>query len=574
MIGVKSWLSRGFVLILALFTLAVGNVWGDNAGFFDTGAGIITYSKNGGSDTNHTVNKTGASTSDFGTVTSFWLKGWQFKMWKNDGGNVCDYGKMYYRIYLTSGSGGSFTGLTKGSTTWWPNSTNNIYHNAGSTNINILDGLVGGVYYFEYYFEGQGNWNSGSGCDNQYLNNGGSNYKIQFKYDPKYTVTVSAGSNGSVAKTSVTAGNIDAVTLPSATANTGYHFNNWTTSSSNLTLGNTTSATTGTVKARATGTVTANFAANTYTVAYNANDDNYPGTAAGATTSSSHTYGTAKNLTSNGFSRTGYIFAGWATTPTGDVAYSNGQSVTNLSSTQGATVTLYAKWTEITISATISPSTINANTATAIQFNITTNAPLSSGYYFQITNWGGKNSGTAGGYNIDGDHKITTSPIVHNLAAANTNLDAGTYKIKVKITKDAVTQVESDLITLVVSSSTHTVTVNAGAGGTVSTSSISAPEDSWSSDITATPNTGYRFVNWTSSGGGITINNSSSATTQIKATSTGGTLTANFAAATYRVTLDNQSATTAGDAYVDATYNTTTLTTITKPTKTNYTLKD
>ena len=28
LIGVKSWLSRGFVLILALFTLGVGQMWG------------------------------------------------------------------------------------------------------------------------------------------------------------------------------------------------------------------------------------------------------------------------------------------------------------------------------------------------------------------------------------------------------------------------------------------------------------------------------------------------------------------------------------------------------------------
>lgn len=567
----KKW--KTLVLISMLLTLGVGQMWADNAGFWDTGAGIITYSKNGASDTNHSVNKTGASTSDFGTVTAFWLKGWQFKMWKNNGGNVCDFGKLYYRIYLTSGGGGSYTELNKNNTQWNVDG-NNIYHNGGSLNTNLLSGLVGGEYYFEFYFQAQGNWNSGSGCNDQYLNNGGSNYKIKFKYDPKYTVTVSAGSNGSVAKTSVSAGNIDAVTLPTATANTGYHFDNWTTSSSNLTLGNTTSATAGTVKARAAGTVTANFAANTYTIAYNANDDQYPGTASGSTTSSSHTYGTAKNLTSNGFSRAGYFFAGWATTPTGDVAYTNGQSVTNLSSDQGATVTLYAKWTAITLSATISPSTINANTATAIQFTITTNAPLSSGYYYEISNWGGKNSGTAGGYNIDGDREITSaSPFTYNLAAGLTNLDAGTYKIKLKITKNSVTQVESDLLTLTVSSSTYTVTVGASPAGygTVSPASISASPDSWSGDITATPNAGYQFVNWTSSGGGITINGNTANPTQIKATSTGGTLTANFSAATYRVTLDNQSATSAGTEYVDATYNTTTLTTITKPTKSNYT---
>lgn len=283
-------------------------------------------------------------------------------------------------------------------------------------------------------------------------------------------------------------------------------------------------------------------------------------------------YNTPTTVRSNSGSlaKTGYIFAGWNTKPDGTgTTYIAGEGSINPTD---VTTTLYAQWKKITISATITPSTISANTATPIQFTITTNAPLSSNYYFQISNWGDKNSGTAGGYNIDGDHRITSaSPFTHDLADGKTNLAAGTYKIKLKITKDAVEQAESDLITLVVSSSTYTVTVNAGAGGIVSPASISASPDSWSGDITATPNTGYRFNNWTSSGGGITINNNTSATTQIKATSTGGTLTANFTANTYRVSLDNQSATTAGTEYVDATYNTTTLTSITKPTKNNYT---
>ena len=402
---------------------------------------------------------------------------------------------------------------------------------------------------------------------------GGGNYKEETSPG-----TLSASSykftdyNSCASATSLSSGTIScgytATTTLTATDATGYDFVGWYNASG---VQQTTSKTL-TIYPTEDATYYAYYKANTYTVTYNANDEQYPGTASGATTSSSHTYGTAKNLTSNGFARAGYIFAGWATTPTGDVEYTNGQSVTNLSPTQGATVTLYAKWTKITISATISPSTISANTATRIQFTITTNAPLSSNYYFQISNWGDKNSGTAGGYNIDGDHPITlASPFTHDLADGKTNLAAGTYKIKLKITKDAVLQVESELITLVVSSSTYSVTVNAGAGGIVSPASISASPDSWSGDITATPNAGYRFDNWTSSGGGITIINNKSATTQIKANSTGGTLTANFAAATYRVTLDNQSATTAGTAYVDATYNTTTLTSITKPTKNNYT---
>jgi len=81
---------------------------------------------------------------------------------------------------------------------------------------------------------------------------------------------------------------------------------------------------------------------NTYTVSYNANG----GT--GTTASSSHTYGTAKSLTANGFSRTDYRFAGWNTKADGTgTNYSDKQSVSNLTATNGGTVTLYAKWVPI-----------------------------------------------------------------------------------------------------------------------------------------------------------------------------------------------------------------------------------
>lgn len=387
------------------------------------------------------------------------------------------------------------------------------------------------------------------------------------RIDPAYTLTVNADSHGSASGSQPKGIKMSTKYAISASNNTGYHFSSWSrVSGGTCTFDNSSSASTNvTVTGNASATVKASFAANTYTVAYNANDDQYPGTASGSTTSSSHTYGTAKNLTSNGFSRTGYIFAGWATTPTGDVAYTNGQSVTNLSSTQGATVTLYAKWTAITVSATVSPTsgTVGSNSLT---FSITSNVPTNSNYYVGVYNFG--ESEYAAG-ELNGVTAYNSNP--QSYTGSPNFASEGTYYTRVFVMKESVVQATSDKVSFLVASATFSVTVNAGAGGTVSPTSISASESSWSSNITATPNAGYRFVNWTSSGGGITINGNTSNPTQIKATSTGGTLTANFAAATYRVTLDNQSATTAGTKYVDATYNTTTLTSITKPTKANYT---
>ena len=78
----------------------------------------------------------------------------------------------------------------------------------------------------------------------------------------------------------------------------------------------------------------------TYYVSYNGNNATN-----GSMSNSTHTYGTAKNLTSNAYSRTGYSFLGWSTSNSATTAtYTNGQSISNLTTTSGATVTLYAVW--------------------------------------------------------------------------------------------------------------------------------------------------------------------------------------------------------------------------------------
>lgn len=81
---------------------------------------------------------------------------------------------------------------------------------------------------------------------------------------------------------------------------------------------------------------------NKYTVNYNSNG----GT--GSMSSSSHTYDQNKALSTNKFTRSGYYFLGWSTNSNATSAtYSDGQSVINLTSTDGATVDLYAVWSKI-----------------------------------------------------------------------------------------------------------------------------------------------------------------------------------------------------------------------------------
>lgn len=96
---------------------------------------------------------------------------------------------------------------------------------------------------------------------------------------------------------------------------------------------------TDTVTTPADLTFTASYRAVNYTISYNGN-----GSTGGSTASSAHGYNIPKDLTLNGFVRPGYTFSGWAESPSGPVKYTDGESVVNLTQTNNATVTLYAKW--------------------------------------------------------------------------------------------------------------------------------------------------------------------------------------------------------------------------------------
>ena len=92
-------------------------------------------------------------------------------------------------------------------------------------------------------------------------------------------------------------------------------------------------------------TVTAQWTPISYNVKYDANG----GT--GTTANSAHTYNSTGKLTPNGFTKEYNTFKGWNTKPDGSgVSYTDNQSVSNLTTVDGSTVTLYAQWQAHTIS--------------------------------------------------------------------------------------------------------------------------------------------------------------------------------------------------------------------------------
>ena len=159
------------------------------------------------------------------------------------------------------------------------------------------------------------------------------------------------------------------VTLPTPTK-TGYTFAGWYSDSEfNTRLGDAGDAYTPSEDI----TLYAKWTANTYIVTFNGN-----GNTDGSMSDMNFTYDVEQNLTANAFTRTGYAFAGWATSADGDVVYTDQQSVSNLTDTDGGTVTLYAKWVVPYIDADGHTQTCNNFTVLTSETNISN---LSAGWY-------------------------------------------------------------------------------------------------------------------------------------------------------------------------------------------------
>ena len=109
------------------------------------------------------------------------------------------------------------------------------------------------------------------------------------------------------------------------------------------------------------------------------------------------TYGTAQDLTANACTRTGYTFAGWATSENGNVVYDDKESVNNLTTTNGGTVNLWAKWMANTYTVTFEIEGGNGGsesaTATYDAAMPAITVPTKTGYtfggYYTETNGGG-----------------------------------------------------------------------------------------------------------------------------------------------------------------------------------------
>ena len=241
-------------------------------------------------------------------------------------------------------------------------------------------------YYFQFYYnnntEWAGAWEGGTypnvyevtangdkvdcnqnvtGWENKaslrFEGESGSAIRVWFDYANKkawitektYTVTVQSSdiNKGTVTPTTPTEMSETIGGTITATPQTGYHLKEWEILSGR---GSFTDANAASTKFKPTevSTVQANFALNTYSVKFNAN-----GGTAGTMDDQPFNYNEKKALSTNNFTREGHAFLGWSTTSDGEVEYGDEAEVTNLTTTNNATVNLYAKWQSQTPTYTI-----------------------------------------------------------------------------------------------------------------------------------------------------------------------------------------------------------------------------
>lgn len=177
---------------------------------------------------------------------------------------------------------------------------------------------------------------SGQGSEDE---GGGSTVPVTPKYTIQYYV------NGTLKETK-TVTKSDTAVLPALTAPTvpGYTFTNtWYLDETCNTTPCDASKPIKELLGESSGTTLKLYSKGTpitYTVAFDGN-----GATSGSVASMNVAYNTADVLPANGFTKTGYTFAGWNTKADGaGTSYAAGDPAKELATTDGATVTLYAQW--------------------------------------------------------------------------------------------------------------------------------------------------------------------------------------------------------------------------------------
>ena len=290
------------------------------------------------------------------------------------------------------------------------------------------------------------------------------------------------------------------VTSPTMAVMSGYHAVGYSTSAS----ATTSSWNTNTQKdVSANATYYAITAGNSYTIKFNANCPSGT-TASGSMDNLAMTYGTAKNLTANGFSCTSRVFDGWALNAQGTgTSYANQESVSNLTTTNGATVNLYAKWRLAPPAPTISSGASKIYGVSPTTLTCTENTSYSAGVnkYYSF-GYATSSTGTPGNWSDASTSNTRT-------ISADAYIGVRYYYCRVYVsdgTEASDTEVSSNKATMTLKNAT--ITFNANGCGTIANGTSPAyVNTSMTGVYTGVTNTtvgtipiadkrGYTFTGW------------------------------------------------------------------------------
>ena len=463
-----------------------------------------------------------------------------------EGASSCTPKTLKITLNPNNGSGGTTTLYQKYNTGWYSNS-------GATTPISTISKPSRTGYTFDgYYTLPTGGTKiideNGSilGNTNKTFVNNGDLYAHWVAH--KYVIAYNGNTNtGGSTTSSEHTYDVSKALTANGFSKTGYTFSGWAKTSDGAkvyddkqSVKNLTSTNNATVN------LYAKWNANPYTVVYNGNTNT-----GGSTANSSHTFDVAKNLNANGFSKTGYTFAGWATSANGEIVYADKASVKNLTTTPEGTFNLYAKWSQ------------NSYTVKYNGNGSTGGSTASSTHTYDETSYLNPNGFERTGYTFAGWATSETGSVVYSDVAQVKNLTpSGVFNLYAKWTANTYTvQYEGNEHTggsTASSSHTYDVAKNLTANGFI--------------------RNGYNFTGWATSPNGNKLYDDQES---VKNLATSGTymLYAKWTPKVLKITL-NKNGGSDGTSTIYQKYNTgwysnaagsTSITTITKPTQTGKT---
>ena len=381
----------------------------------------------------------------------------------------CTIRPSYYKFYeltITAGTGGTTTETTKRT------------YSGGSAEVSVTAKPNSG-YRFDKWVKVSG----GSACSVIDETSATTNVhvretcKIRADFVRTYELKLVAGTGGSTNFTSKTVDTGSKVDISASVSQYGYRFDKWTSSSTNCTVANPTySYTTVTVKGGCT--VTASFLqTNTFAIGPNIAD---------AGTTSPYGYltvdkGSSKSITAT--PNTSYRFDKWTSDSESCVIADIASASTSLKVSGECNVTAnFVKTQQLTVSTSTGGSVSSAGTKT-VDYDSDNAITAISDSSYRFDKW----------------TSSSESCVIADSASDSTT---------VSVSDDC--DITANFVKL------QYIDVYAGTGGTTSPSTYTPVDSGVSLQITATPNSGYRFDKWTSDNESCVVSDTMETSTSVK----------------------------------------------------------